>query len=433
MERIAVIGTGYVGLVAGAVFAANGHRVQCADVDAKKIARLEKGEIPIYEPGLDTVVKKAVESGALTFTTDVAKAIQTSTISMIAVGTPSRADGSFDSVYILSAATTIAEAIKGRKESHVVVVKSTIDPDIYLQIKDALKGTAAALAINPEFMAEGTAVQDFAKPNRVIIGTDSDYARLILIHLYKDFVKSDPSALITMRPESAIVAKLSSNAALAMKVAFINEIARFCDSVHADVEEVRVGMSKDPRVGRHFLYAGPGYGGSCFPKDVKALTACAKRRKLDVGLLSTVEPSNEAHKLYIPRRIAEELGSLHGVTIAVWGLAFKAGTDDVRESPALTVVSELVRLGAKVRVHDPQALSTAREVLKESVEYCAQKNDALKGARALVILTEWSEYKNPDVALLTPLSCVFDGRNVLDADELPGIRIIGIGRGTKKK
>jgi UDPglucose 6-dehydrogenase len=442
MEHIAVIGTGYVGLVAGALFAANGHSVICADIDKDKIAKLNAGKIPIYEPGLGEIAMRAAKAGNLSFTTDVHAAVRSSSVSFIAVGTPSRKDGSFDIVHILSAAQAIGDALRGQEGYHAVVIKSTIDPEMFGEIERTVReraGSGPKLSVdivsNPEFMAEGTAVRDFSKPHRVIVGTTSERARKLMFALYRDFVKIDTHRILFMKPQSAIVAKLASNGVLAARVAFMNEVARYSDAVGADVEEVRAGMSYDPRIGQHFLFPGPGYGGSCFPKDVQALSASARAKRLDLHVIGAVEPSNATHKRYLVGKIERFFGAqgLKGSTIAVWGIAFKARTDDIRDSPAIDVIDALLAHGANVRVHDPEAMGNAKRLWGERIALCETKEAALAGASALVILTEWDEFKSPNYALLAKTlsrKAVFDGRNILDMEEArtAGLTYIAMGR-----
>jgi UDPglucose 6-dehydrogenase len=422
--KICVIGTGYVGLVAGTCFAESGNDVACVDIDEKKIARLKAGEVPIYEPGLEELIKRNVEEGRLTFTTDVKTAVGESLVCFIAVGTPQgEHDGAPDMRYVFQVARDIAGAMDGYR---IIVTKSTVPV-----------GTAAAIrkivgehtkhpydvVSNPEFMKEGAAIEDFLKPDRVVIGAATSEAADVMKDLYAPFVRGGAPILI-MDNASAEMTKYAANSLLAVKISFINEIANLCERVGADVSAVRQGIGTDRRLGMHFLYPGLGYGGSCFPKDVRAIIHTAHEAGLDFTLLRTVDDVNNRQK----RRLFEKLqshynGSLSGRTFAVWGLAFKPRTDDMREAPSIGLVRELLEAGCTVNVHDPEAMEVARGVFGDAVQYCPKNYDALAGADALLIVTEWNEFRHPDFdriksSLKAPV--VFDGRNLWEPKDMAG-------------
>ncbi len=414
--NVAVIGTGYVGLVVGACLAETGNDVICADVDEDKIARLRQNQLPIYEPGLEPLVTRNQRGGRLQFTTDVPGAIERSDVVFIAVGTPPDEDGSADLQHVLDVARTVGQHMNRPK---IVVTKSTVPVGTAERVRaEVAKHTTVAFHVcsNPEFLKEGAAVEDFMKPDRVVVGVDSQEAAQVIGELYAPFVRTG-NPIIFMDVPSAEMTKYAANAMLATRISFMNQIARLCEAVGADVTHVRKGIGTDRRIGSAFLFPGPGYGGSCFPKDVKA-----------------VEVSNERQKRVLFEKLQRHFdGNLDGQTIAVWGLAFKAETDDVRESPALVLVEELLCAGAKVRVHDPAALETARRQLGDRVTYAGQAYDALQGAAALAIVTEWLEYRNPDFAKIKQLlsrRLIVDGRNLYDPSRLArlGLTYDSIGR-----
>jgi UDPglucose 6-dehydrogenase len=438
MKRIAVIGTGYVGLVTGAMFASVGNRVTCVDKDAGIVDMLRRGRCTIHEPGLEEIIGGALADCTLEFSTDIAEAVSTAHAAFIAVGTPSLPSGAYDFRYVEAAAREIGRALTADSRCFVIL-KSTVTPDIYTRVYSILleetagSGARFELLSNPEFLAEGTAVRDFGQPHRVIAGVSSQEARDFMESLYAPFTKSKAGLLQFMDPKSAIVTKLAANSFLGCRVALINEVARYCDAVGADIEHVRTGLACDPRIGHLFLYAGPGYGGSCFGKDIRALRQSAYDHSLELSILPAIEDSNAAHKGYVVQQLKRHFGSIAGKRIAVWGLAFKARTDDVRESPAIDAIASLLEAGATIQAHDPKALARCEERFGERIRYCANKYDALHGADALVIMTEWDTYKSPDYSELAERlgdRLVFDARNILDPDQVrqAGLTYIGMGR-----
>ena len=430
--KVAVVGTGYVGLVVGACLAETGNDVVCADVDAAKIASLKSSKLPIYEPGLEPIVVRNQREGRLAFTTDVGSAVERSEVVFIAVGTPPDEDGSADLQHVLAVATTIG---KHMNQTKVVVTKSTVPvgtaEKVRAQIARETK-TPFHVCSNPEFLKEGAAVEDFMKPDRVIVGVDSPEAAKVIEELYTPFVRTG-NPLIVMDIPSAELTKYAANAMLATRISFMNQIAGLCESVGADVTQVRRGIGSDRRIGQAFLFPGPGYGGSCFPKDVKALIRTGAEKTLPLGILSAVEEANQRQKRVLFEKLKKHLGSLRGKVVAVWGLAFKAETDDVRESPALVVIEELLAAGARVQAHDPAAMETAKHHLGDRVSYASHGFDALSGADALAIVTEWLEYRNPDFARMKQLlkrPLIVDGRNLYDPQKMGrlGFTYDSIGR-----
>ena len=437
--NIAIVGTGYVGLVSGTCFADTGATVTCVDVDAAKIERLTKGEIPIYEPGLDELVKKNVAAGRLKFTTDLASILDDVEIVFSAVGTPPDEDGSADLKYVLQVARTI-----GQHLNHyvVVVTKSTVPVGTARKVRQAIEDELGKrgvdipfdVASNPEFLKEGNAIKDFMSPDRVVVGTESERAKKVLTRLYKPFLLNN-FRVIFMDIPSAEMTKYAANSMLATRISFMNDIANLCELVGADVNMVRAGIGSDTRIGRKFLYAGCGYGGSCFPKDVKALIKTADQNGYSLEVLKAVERVNEQQKSVLFRKLqkAFEGQSLKGLTIAMWGLSFKAETDDMRESTALVMIDKLLEAGCTVRVYDPVAMDECRRRIGDRVIYCRDKYDAVLDADALLLLTEWKEFRLPtwgvvSKAMKRPL--VIDGRNIFDTDELEeyGFEYYCIGR-----
>ncbi|HWB99831.1 MAG TPA: UDP-glucose/GDP-mannose dehydrogenase family protein [Bryobacteraceae bacterium] len=438
MKRLAVVGTGYVGLVSGTMFASVGNHVTCVDKDPKVVEALRSGRCPIHEPGLDEILRGAIADGTLHFSTDASQAIEAADAVFIAVGTPSLESGAYDFQYVEAAAHEIGRALRNDKR-RLIVLKSTVTPDVYAHVQQILSretmesGAEFEVVSNPEFLAEGTAVRDFAQPHRVIIGTISREAREFMEALYAPFAKGRLGLVQFTDPKSAIVTKLGANSFLACRVALINELARYCDAVGADIESVRLGLASDPRIGQLFLYAGPGYGGSCFGKDIRALRESAREHGTDLSLIPSIEESNNRHKLHLPKKIEQYFGSVTGKVIAVWGLAFKARTDDIRESPAIALIEYLLERGAHIHAHDPQALRRAQGLFGDRIKPFDNKYTAVCGANALVIMTEWDAYKSPDYHELSErLSdrVIFDGRNILDADEVrqANLDYVGIGR-----
>jgi UDPglucose 6-dehydrogenase len=431
--KVAVVGSGYVGLVTGACLAETGNDVVCVDIDARKIERLQANDIPIYEPGLADMVGRNQAEGRLSFTTDVGGAVERSRVVFIAVGTPPGEDGSADLQHVLAVARTIGKHLNHHK---VVVTKSTVPVGTAEKVRAAIATETTrsfSVCSNPEFLKEGAAIDDFMKPDRIVVGVDSDEARDAMAELYAPFVRTGNPVLFMDIP-SAEVTKYAANAMLATRISFMNQVALFCERVGADVNDVRKGIGTDKRIGQAFLFPGPGYGGSCFPKDVKALIRTGRDVGLEFEILDAVERVNDRQKqVMLQKLMAAFNGSVAGRTIAVWGLAFKAETDDMRESPAIPLIEGLLAAGAKVQAHDPKALETAREILGDRVSYVQDPYGAAHGADALAIVTEWLVYRNPDFERLKQLlkqPLVVDGRNLYDPVRMraQGFLYHGIGR-----
>jgi UDPglucose 6-dehydrogenase len=419
--KVAVVGTGYVGLVVGACLAETGNDVVCADVDEAKIAGLQQTRLPIYEPGLEPLVERNHRLGRLQFTTAVGEAVRAADIVFIAVGTPADEDGSADLQHVLAVARTIGQHMDRPK---VVITKSTVPVGTALRVRAEIARhtrTPFHVCSNPEFLKEGAAVEDFMKPDRVVVGVDSDEAARILEELYAPFVRTG-NPLIFMDIASAEMTKYAANGMLATRISFMNQIALLCEAVGADVSLVRRGIGTDRRIGSAFLFPGPGYGGSCFPKDVRALVRTGDERGVSLDVLKAVEVANERQKRVLFEKLKRHLeGRLRGRTVAVWGLAFKAETDDVRESPALVLIRALLDDGAAVRVHDPAAIETTRRELGDRVHYAEHAYQALEGADALAVVTEWLEYRNPDFERIKGLlgrPLIVDGRSLYDPHKL---------------
>ena len=430
--RIAVIGTGYVGLVVGTCFAETGNHVVCVDVDEAKIGDLNRGVVPIYEPGLEELIKRNVAEERLSFTTDASGAIRGSTVVFIAVGTPPDEDGSADLRYVLEVAETIGRHMDGYR---LVVDKSTVPVGTSRKVAEAISRHTDHpfdVVSNPEFLKEGTAIDDFMKPDRVVLGCDDPRALEIMKELYAPFVRTGKPILL-MDPESAELTKYAANAMLATRISFMNEIARLCDLVGADFTKVREGVGTDSRIGYAFLFAGIGYGGSCFPKDVRAIQKTAKDHGYDFAILNAVEAVNASQKKYLVTKIVKHFGEdLTGKCFALWGLSFKPRTDDMREAPSLTLIEELTRRGARIVATDPEALGEARRILGERIEYRKKPMEAVDGADALILATEWSEFRHPDYEELASRmrgKAVFDGRNILSREKLRamGFKYYGVG------
>ena len=430
--KIGVVGTGYVGLVLGACMAENGNSVICVDNDAGKVDALCRGEIPIYEPGLEEMIPRNVAEERLSFTTDLNGAVKASDILFVAVGTPQDEDGSADLTHVLSVARAIGEAMNGWK---IVVLKSTVPVGTAAKVRAAISAItkqAFAVCSNPEFLKEGAAVDDFMRPDRVVIGTEDARVEAIMRELYEPFVRQGHPILV-MDHASAELTKYAANAMLATRISFMNEIANLCDRVGADVKQVRLGIGTDSRIGPSFLYSGIGYGGSCFPKDVKALLRTAQDAGAATHVIDAVERANAVQKAILVPRIETYLGGLKGKTIAVWGLAFKPRTDDMREAPALAVIEGLLAKGASVRAYDPKAVQPARRFLGDRVSYCQRSYEAVEGADALVVVTEWGEFREPDFERIKSLMknpAIFDGRNIYTPEHVRslGFHYEGIGR-----
>lgn len=438
--KITVIGSGYVGLVSGACLAEVGNDVLCVDVDANKIRILNEGGIPIYEPGLDAMVKRNKEAGRLRFTTDIADAVAHGDIQFIAVGTPPDEDGSADLQYVLAAARTIGQHMTAYK---VVVDKSTVPvgtaDKVRAAIDDALKarGTDIDFSVvsNPEFLKEGAAIDDFMKPDRIVVGVSDDRAADMMRQLYAPFQRNH-ERVIVMDVRSAELTKYAANAMLATRISFMNELANLAEKLGADIELVRQGIGSDPRIGYHFLYPGCGYGGSCFPKDVQALVRTAQAAGQELKVLQAVEDANEVQKHVLAQKIVSHFGeNLSGKKIALWGLAFKPNTDDMREAPSRVLIAELFKRGATVCAYDPVAIHETRRIYgtEPRLEYARNPMDALEGADMLAIVTEWKEFRAPDFAVIkaklkTPV--IFDGRNLYDPAHVraAGLTYFAIGR-----
>ncbi|HUK56048.1 MAG TPA: UDP-glucose/GDP-mannose dehydrogenase family protein [Nitrospiria bacterium] len=432
--NIAVIGTGYVGLVTGACFAEFGVHVTCVDKDRDKIEALRKGQIPIYEPGLGELVGKNMGSGRLQFTTDIGSAVQGALAVFIAVGTPPRGDGSANLEYVEDVAETIAQHLNGYK---LIVTKSTVPVGTGGRLrkiigKNLKEQVDFDIVSNPEFLREGSAIEDFLRPNRVVIGTNSPQAEAIMKDLYRPLYLIETPFIVT-EVATAEMIKYASNAFLATKISFINEMANLCERVGADVHQVAKGMGLDGRIGPKFLHPGPGYGGSCLPKDTLALVQMAKQNDCPLDLLDAVVRVNTKQKAVMVQKILQALGSVKGKNVAVLGLAFKPNTDDIREAPAVEIIQALVRAGIKVRAFDPAAMAEARKVLK-GIHYCEDPYEAARDADAVVLITEWNEFRNLDLGRLrqTVHNPIFiDLRNVYDEQRMKqaGFRYIGVGRG----
>ena len=433
--HVAVVGSGYVGLVAGACLAETGNDVVCVDVDAGKIERLTRNDIPIYEPGLEEMVGRNQAEGRLAFSTDIAGAVKRSRVIFIAVGTPPGEDGSADLQHVLAVARAIGKHMDSPK---IVVTKSTVPVGTAAKVRGAIEAEtriSVSVCSNPEFLKEGAAIDDFMKPDRVVIGVDTDEAREAMSELYAPFIRTG-NPIVFMDIASAEVTKYAANAMLATRISFMNQVAEFCEKVGADVKMVRQGIGSDRRIGQAFLFPGPGYGGSCFPKDVKALVRSGTEVGIRFDLLEAVEAVNERQKLLLFKKAVRFLGEqFAGKRVGVWGLAFKAETDDMRESPSVPLIRSLVGRGVTVRAHDPKAMETAHAVFGDTIVYAKDPYDAIDGADALIVVTEWLVYRNPDFqrmkqCLRRPL--VIDGRNLYEPGRMAalGFEYHGIGRST---
>ncbi|MEX0679111.1 MAG: UDP-glucose/GDP-mannose dehydrogenase family protein [Pirellulales bacterium] len=431
--KIAVVGTGYVGLVTGTCFAESGNHVACLDIDAGKIARLDAGEIPIFEPGLAEMVRHNARAKRLSFTTDLAAAVRSANLVLLAVGTPSTDDGSADLSGLWGAVDGIADEL--RPEA-IVVIKSTVPVGTNRQVAKRLQeraGRACDVASNPEFLKEGAAIEDFIKPDRVVVGVRRPEVAEVLRELYAPFLRTEKPFLV-MSPESAEMTKYVANAILAAKISFINEMANLCERTHADINDVRRGIGHDSRIGFAFLFPGVGYGGSCFPKDVRALRATGLAAGFDSRLLEAIDRVNTQQKSILPEKIERHFaGKLAGRTVAVWGLAFKPRTDDVREAPSLVLIDRLLAGGAKLQVHDPEAMANVRSIYGDKLTYSQQPYEALVAADALAIMTEWKEFLQPDFAHMRSLMkspVIFDGRNLYSPRQMKAAGFVyhSIGR-----
>jgi UDPglucose 6-dehydrogenase len=431
--KIAIVGTGYVGLVTGTCFAETGHEVVCLDVDARKIETLRKGGLPIYEPGLEELVHRNVKERRLSFTTSYAEAIPGADVAFIAVGTPPGETGEADLSYVLGAAEQIGKAMTGYL---VIVDKSTVPVGSAEKVTELVKRTtrhAFDVVSNPEFLKEGAAIDDFMRPDRVVVGVASERARAVMSELYAPLVRAEQPILF-MDLRSAELTKYAANAMLATRISFMNEMAALCERLGADVDQVRRGIGSDRRIGHPFLFPGVGFGGSCFPKDVRAVMTMARQVGLDFDLLRSVERVNERQKRWLVEKAAKHFGTIAGKTFAVWGLAFKPKTDDMREAPAITVVEGLLGNGARVRAHDPVARDVAARLFAgRPIEFTDEPYGAAEGADALLLVTEWNEFRQPDLGRLRRVMrqpVLFDGRNVWDGAKAraAGFTYYGVGR-----
>ncbi|MBX2984954.1 MAG: UDP-glucose/GDP-mannose dehydrogenase family protein [Bacteroidia bacterium] len=431
--EIAVVGTGYVGLVSGTCFAESGNNVICVDIDERKVESLRNGKITIYEPGLEILFQRNLKENRLSFTTDLASAIEKAEVIFLALPTPPGEDGSADLSYVLGVAEQLGKIIKNYK---VIVDKSTVPVGTADKVTSAIAKNASVdfdVVSNPEFLREGVAVDDFMKPDRVVIGTSSERAKKIMGNLYAPFVRQG-NPVIYMDEKSAELTKYAANSFLATKISFMNEISRLCDLLGADVDMVRIGIGTDSRIGKRFLFPGIGYGGSCFPKDVKALIKSAKDVHYEFKILNAVEEVNEDQKEVILPKMEQIFGKdWSGKKIALWGLAFKPNTDDIREAPALVLIDRFLKLNASVTAYDPEAMENVKRIVGNNITFAHNMYEAIQNADVLVIATEWSEFRNPDFdriksSLKNPI--VFDGRNVFDIDKMEelGFNYYSIGR-----
>lgn len=435
MMKIAVVGTGYVGLVTGICFAETGNNVICVDIDEKKVERLKAGSIPIYEPGLDTLFDRNYSQGRLKFTTNLAEAVEQCEIIFLALPTPPGEDGSADLSYILGVANQLGSLIKDYK---IIVDKSTVPVGTAEKVTAAIAKNATVefdVVSNPEFLREGKAVDDFMKPDRVVIGTSSERAKKILHKLYEPFVRQG-NPIFFMDERSAELTKYAANSYLATRITFMNEIANLCEILGADVDMVRLGMGSDNRIGKRFLFPGVGYGGSCFPKDVQALAKTAQDNQYDFKILKSVMTVNDKQKLVMVEKVKQYFGNdLKGKHFGMWGLAFKPDTDDIREAPALYIIDGLLAAGATVTAYDPEAMENVKRTVGDKIAFANDPYEAAKGADALLIVTEWSVFRNPDFDQLNQIlkqKVIFDGRNLYDLEDISsqGFYYNSIGRNT---
>lgn len=438
MKKIAVVGTGYVGLVTGTCFAETGNQVICVDIDSKKVDRMRNGEVPIYEPHLDVLFERNIKANRLSFTTNLEEGIRDAEIIFLALPTPPGEDGSADLRYILGVADDLGKLLKDYK---VIVDKSTVPVGTAEKVHAAIAKNATVdfdVVSNPEFLREGFAVDDFMKPDRVVLGTSSERAERIMEQLYKPFVRQG-NPIIFMDEKSAELTKYAANAFLATKITFMNEIANFCELVGADVDKVRIGIGSDERIGKRFLFPGIGYGGSCFPKDVHALFNSGAENHFSFEILKAVMAVNESQKtILFPKMQNFFRGNLEGKKIALWGLAFKPDTDDIREAPALYMIDELTKAGAIVTAYDPEAMENVKSVVGNKISFVENEYEALKDADALLICTEWGVFRNPDFDKMKSLmkdSVIFDGRNLFEVSEMnnKGFYYSSIGRSVVSK
>ena len=432
--EICIIGTGYVGLVAGACLADMGNNVICVDNDIKKLEQLRNGIIPIFEPGLEELVKTNVLESRLTFTSDIDIAVKKSKVCFIAVGTPQDTDGSADLHYVLEVAKTIGKSMNGYK---VIVDKSTVPVGTAEKVSEVIRENSDYefdVVSNPEFLKQGNAVEDFLYPDRVIIGSDSEKASKIMHDIYSPFLRTT-NRIINMDVKSAEMTKYAANSFLATKISFMNEVANLCEHLGANAEMVRIGISADSRIGNKFLFPGLGYGGSCFPKDVRALIRMGEDTGCSMNIVSAVDKTNRMQRELFVRKITDYYGNnISGKTFAIWGLSFKPKTDDMREAPSITIINSLLELGANIQAYDSKAIPKAKSIFGDKIQYCQNAYDTLSGADALLILTEWNEFKRPDfnrVKLLLKSPVIFDGRNLYNSNTLKGMGFVYCCIGTK--
>jgi UDPglucose 6-dehydrogenase len=430
--KIAIVGTGYVGLVAGACFAENGNDVTCVDKDAAKVRLLRRGRMPIYEPGLEEMVQRNTAEGRLVFTTVLNKAVRESSIIFIAVGTPQGEDGSADLQHVLAVARDVGRAMN---EYKVIVDKSTVPVGTAARVRELIgRETTHPFSVvsNPEFLKQGAAIEDFLKPDRVVIGAEDTRAAEIMRELYAPFTRTGAPVMV-MDSASAELSKYAANALLATRISFMNEVANVCEAFGANIDEVRKAIGSDRRIGSSFLFAGVGYGGSCFPKDVKAILKFAADKGYDFETLRAVENVNQRQKGRLVAKMQTHFGNLSGKTIALWGLAFKPRTDDMREAPAITIVERLLAAGARVQAYDPEAGKVARGLFGTRIQLADKSYEALKGADALAVVTEWNEFREPDFPRMRKLMrspVIFDGRNIYNPEQMQahGFSYFSIGR-----
>jgi UDPglucose 6-dehydrogenase len=422
MKNIAVIGTGYVGLVTGTCFAETGNNVICVDIDKNKVEQMKSGIVPIYEPGLDILFDRNIKENRLQFTTSLKEAVDQSDIIFLALPTPPGADGSADLSFVLGVGEELGKIITDYK---VIIDKSTVPVGTAEKVHLAVAKYAKVefdIVSNPEFLREGFAIDDFMKPDRVVIGTESEKAKKILIELYKPFVRQGNPVLF-MDEKSAELTKYAANSFLATKITFMNEIANFCEIVGANVDDVRRGIGTDDRIGKRFLFPGIGFGGSCFPKDVQALVKSGKQNNFNFEIINAVLRVNDIQKLKLVDKVVNHFGDIYGMTFALWGLAFKPDTDDIREAPALYIIDKLLDLGAKIVAYDPEAMDNVKAIYNDKIQFVEHQYDNLKNADALLIVTEWSAFRNPDFSKISAglkKPIIFDGRNLFDLEDMEG-------------
>jgi UDPglucose 6-dehydrogenase len=435
--NISIIGTGYVGLVSGTCFAEMGNQVICVDNSPEKLAKLQNAEVTIYEPGLDIIFYRNIAKKRLEFTSDLKKAVLNTEVVFLCLPTPQGEDGSADLKYVLGVADSIGKILKenGNKDYKIIVNKSTVPVGTAQLVENEIKKHGAEnfdIVSNPEFLREGFAVEDFMKPDRIVVGSDSKKALSVMKEVYEPFVRQG-NPIIEMNTASSEVTKYAANSYLAMRITYMNELANFCEAVGADVDFVRRGMGTDNRIGKRFLFSGIGYGGSCFPKDVNALIKTSMDKGSEMSILTVVDKVNKAQKQVLYKKVEKHFGDLKGKHFAVWGLAFKPNTDDMREAPSVVIIKELLKAGATVSAYDPAAIETTRFYLKDSITYAENEYDTLKNAEALLIMTEWNEFRNPDFDKIKEMlknPVIFDGRNIFQPEKIKelGFTYYSIGR-----